>query len=158
MIAAITILIAISGAALLLILFIRIRDAGKELRLDQHRSKAMGLMQLLLGTAQGVAKHNGIALSSNNQVFEPPTNIALGTAYLNYVLKRHNGNAMLAVASYNGGPNAAAKWMREFQVAGGGDQEYLVENIPFQETRDYVRKVFANYWTYENLYLKKQVN
>ena len=48
--------------------------------------------------------------------------------------------------------------MREFQVAGGGDQEYLVENIPFQETRDYVRKVFANYWTYENLYLKKQVN
>lgn len=122
------------------------------------RSKAMGLMQLLLGTAQGVAKHNGIALSSNNQVFEPPTNIALGTAYLNYVLKRHNGNAMLAVASYNGGPNAAAKWMREFQAAGGGDQEYLVENIPFQETRDYVRKVFANYWTYENLYLKKQVN
>lgn len=122
------------------------------------RSKAMGLMQLLLGTAQGVAKHNGITLSSNNQVFEPPTNIALGTAYLNYVLKRHNGNAMLAVASYNGGPNAAAKWMREFQATGGGDQEYLVENIPFQETRDYVRKVFANYWTYENLYLKKQVN
>lgn len=122
------------------------------------RSKAMGLMQLLLGTAQGVAKHNGIALSSNNQVFEPPTNIALGTAYLSYVLKRHNGNAMLAVASYNGGPNAAAKWMREFQASGGGDQEFLVENIPFQETRDYVRKVFANYWTYENLYLKKQVN
>jgi len=124
------------------------------------RSKAMGLMQLLLGTAQGVAKHNNITLSSNAQVFEPPTNIALGTAYLNYVLKRHNGNAMLAVASYNGGPNAAAKWMREFQTAGGGDQEYLVENIPFQETRDYVRKVFANYWTYENLYLnsKKQVN
>ncbi|MBP7860952.1 transglycosylase SLT domain-containing protein [bacterium] len=122
------------------------------------RSKAMGLMQLLLGTAQGVAKHNGIALSSNAQVFEPPTNIALGTAYLNYVLKRHNGNAMLAVASYNGGPNAAAKWMREFQATGGGDQEYLVENIPFQETRDYVRKVFANYWTYENIYLKRQVD
>lgn len=122
------------------------------------RSHAMGLMQLLLGTAQGVAKHNGIALSSNNQVFEPPTNIALGTAYLAYVLKRHNGNPMLAVASYNGGPNAAAKWMREFQAQGGGDQDILVENIPFQETRDYVRKVFANYWTYENLYLKKEVN
>lgn len=122
------------------------------------RSHAMGLMQLLLGTAQGVAKHNGIVLSSNNQVFEPPTNIALGTAYLAYVLKRHNGNPMLAVASYNGGPNAAAKWMREFQAQGGGDQDFLVENIPFQETRDYVRKVFANYWTYENLYLKKEIN
>ncbi len=51
MIAAITILIAISGAALLLILFIRIRDTGKELRLDQHRSKEMGFADLLVYAA-----------------------------------------------------------------------------------------------------------
>ncbi|SDW76813.1 hypothetical protein [Nitrosomonas oligotropha] len=51
MIAAITILIAISGAVLLLILFIRIRDTGKELRLDQHRSKEMGFADLLVYAA-----------------------------------------------------------------------------------------------------------
>jgi len=115
------------------------------------RSNAMGLMQLLEGTAFGVAKHNGIALGSKQQIFNPDTNIQLGTAYVAYVLKRH-GDPMLAVASYNGGPNAVAKWLKQHQAAGISDMDVYVENIPYDETRDYVRKVFAHYWNYEHLY------
>lgn len=116
------------------------------------RSKAMGLMQLLVGTAYGTAKHNNITLASKEQIFEPPTNISLGCSYLAYVLKRHNGNPMLAVASYNGGPNAVKKWMTQHQAAGHGDLDVYVESIPYKETRGYVRKVFNNYWNYELIY------
>jgi len=116
------------------------------------RSKAMGLMQLLVGTAYGTAKHNNITLASKEQIFEPATNISLGCSYLAYVLKRHNGNPMLAVASYNGGPNAVKKWMNQHQAAGHGDLDVYVESIPYKETRGYVRKVFNNYWNYESIY------
>ncbi len=121
----------------------------------RSRSNAMGLMQLLKGTAYGVAKHNGIKLASTNQIFEPSTNIKLGCAYLGYVLRGKQGNAMLAVASYNGGPNAVKRWVKKHSASGIKDMDYFVENIPYRETRGYVRKVFANYWTYETLYLKK---
>lgn len=119
------------------------------------RSNAMGLMQLLKGTAYGVAKNNGITLNSTQDIFTPDTNIQLGTAYIAYVLKRAEGNPMIAVASYNGGPNAAARWLRQYQAAGISDMDAYVEDIPYNETRDYVRKVFAHYWNYEHLYLHK---
>jgi soluble lytic murein transglycosylase-like protein len=130
----------------------------QESRYDHNavsRSNAMGLMQLLKGTAYGVAKHNSIALSQTADIFKPDTNIQLGCAYLAYVLKRNDGNAMLAVASYNGGPNAVAKWMKQYQAAGINDLDVYVENIPYDETRDYVRKVFNHYWNYERLYLTR---
>jgi soluble lytic murein transglycosylase len=61
---------------------------------------------------------------------------------------------MLAVASYNGGPNAVKSWVDRFNASGGGgkDWDYFVEEIPFRETRDYVRKVFGSYFVYETLY------
>lgn len=120
------------------------------------RSNAMGLMQLLKGTAYGVAKHNGITLNSTPDIFKPEINIQLGTAYIAYVLKRAEGNAMYAVASYNGGPNAVAKWIKQHQAVGNSDLDAYVEDIPYDETRDYVRKVFAHYWNYEHLYLARE--
>lgn len=116
------------------------------------KSNAMGLMQLLVGTAYGVAKHNSIALSSKEQIFEPSTNIKLGCAYLAYVLKGKEGNCMLATASYNGGPNAVAKWLRQFRERGLSDFDIYVEDIAFKETRLYVKRVFAHYWNYERIY------
>ncbi|MDR3612757.1 MAG: transglycosylase SLT domain-containing protein [Candidatus Obscuribacterales bacterium] len=119
------------------------------------RTKAMGLMQLMPGTAAGVAKIVGLALSSNADVFKPEVNIRLGTHYLADVLRRADGNAMLAVASYNGGPNAVRQWLSEHKAAGYSDFDVFVENIPYRETRDYVRKVFGSYWTYEEIYPSK---
>lgn len=122
------------------------------------RSNAIGLMQLLVGTAYGIAKHIGLTLNNKDEIFLPDNNIKMGTAYLAHTLERFNGNAMLAVASYNGGPNAVKRWVGQFQSqplakgSSGHDWDIFVEDIPYRETRDYVRKVFGSYFVYELLY------
>ncbi len=100
-------------------------------------------MQLLPGTAYGVAKRLGVAVGSQDDFFKPDINIKLGTDYLAYVLGRYNGSALFAVASYNGGPNAVKNWLRAHEETGTGDLDYFVENIPVRETRDYVAKSSA---------------
>jgi len=115
------------------------------------RSHALGLMQLLVGTAYGSAKKVGITLSGEKDITRPEINVKLGTFYLSYAIQRFNGNAMLGVASYNGGPGAVSGWMRRHT---SGDFDLFVENIPYRETRDYVRKVFGSYWTYKAIYAK----
>jgi soluble lytic murein transglycosylase-like protein/TolA-binding protein len=131
-----------------------IREESRYFPKALSRSQALGLMQLLPATAAGVGKRIGVPALSREDVFNPDNNIKLGTAYLEYTLKRFNGNAMLAVASYNGGPNAVKSWVDRFNASGGGgkDWDYFVEEIPFRETRDYVRKVFGSYFVYETLY------
>lgn len=129
-----------------------IREESRYYPRALSRSNAIGLMQLLPGTAFGVAKRIGLPLSNKEEVFAPDTNIKLGTAYLSDVMGRFNGHAMMAVASYNGGPNAVRRWLNEHNTKGTGDLDLFVENIPYRETRDYVRKVFGSYWTYELMY------
>lgn len=126
-----------------------IREESRYNHLAVSRSNALGLMQLLPGTAYGVAKRLGINLSGYGDIHKPENNIAMGTGYLSYVLKRFNGNAMYAVASYNGGPNAVQSWVSRF---GAGDPDVFVENVPIQETRDYIRKVFGSFWNYQAIY------
>ncbi len=121
------------------------------------RVKALGLMQLMPGTAYGVAKRLSVPLSGTQEVLKPDVNIKLGTNYLAYTLRRFDGNALLAIASYNGGPNAVQSWFQQHKLAGNSDFDIFVENIPFRETRDYVRKVFGSYWTYEQLYGGKTI-
>ncbi|MBX9941195.1 MAG: transglycosylase SLT domain-containing protein [Candidatus Obscuribacterales bacterium] len=132
-----------------------IREESRYYARALSRSKAIGLMQLLPSTARGVAKTLGITVASDEDVFIPDNNIKLGTKYLSSVLSRKNNHAMLAVASYNGGPNAVTKWLNQHLAAGGTDLDVFVENIPYRETRDYVRKVFGSYWTYELMYPPK---
>lgn len=115
-------------------------------------SNAIGLMQLLPGTAMGVAKKLGLSLKSNDELHKPECNIKLGTDYLSGLISRFKGNAMLAVASYNGGPTAVSGWTRKF---GTDDPDEFVENIPYTETRDYVREVFGGYWNYSAIYTQK---
>lgn len=131
-----------------------IREESRYFPAALSRSNAIGLMQLLPGTAYGVAKHIGLQLGSKEDIFIPENNIKLGTAYLAHTLERFNGNAMLAVASYNGGPNAVKHWVNQFQAksAWGNDWDVFVEEIPYRETRDYVRKVFGSFFVYELLY------
>lgn len=78
----------------------------------------------------------------------PQDNVEFGTWYLNYTHSRYQDNSMLAVASYNAGPGAVADWVKN----GTGDPDEFVERIPYAETRDYVKQVFANYWNYLRIY------
>jgi soluble lytic murein transglycosylase len=101
---------------------------------------AMGLMQLMPATAKWVAKQNGVRDFKVLQANDVQTNVALGTYYLRHVLDELDGNPVLAAAAYNAGPNRAQRWRGARPLEGA----IYIETIPFNETRDYVKKVMSN--------------
>lgn len=101
---------------------------------------AMGLMQLMPATAKETAKRFGIPLSSPQLAYRPDINIQLGAAYLSQIYGQFNGNRVLASAAYNAGPGRVRQWLR------GADHlsyDVWIENIPFDETRQYVQNVLS---------------
>ncbi|MGE6791863.1 transglycosylase SLT domain-containing protein [Pseudomonas guineae] len=101
---------------------------------------AMGLMQLMPATAKETAKRFGIPLSSPQLAYRPDVNIQLGAAYLSQIYGQFNGNRVLASAAYNAGPGRVRQWLR------GADHlsyDVWIENIPFDETRQYVQNVLS---------------
>ena len=95
---------------------------------------ATGLMQLMPATAKETARRFGIPLASTQQVLNPHTNIQLGTAYLSQIYGQFNGNRVLASAAYNAGPGRVRQWLRNAEHL---SFDVWVENIPFDETRQY---------------------
>ena len=109
---------------------------------------ALGLMQLLPSTAAHIASIKGLSYSNSSDLLKPKTNIKLGSAYLRS-LYDGSGNMMYAVASYNAGPGAVKKWVNNYH---SNDLDEFVEDIPYSETQNYVKKVFRSYWCYKRLY------
>jgi len=110
---------------------------------------ARGLMQLLPSTAARVAAA-GTADGPAPDLNDPDVNIRLGSRYLRSLLDRYDGDALKSVAAYNGGESAVDRWQRQF---GDRAPDEFVESITYRETRDYVKKVVANYRAYQRLYV-----
>jgi soluble lytic murein transglycosylase len=110
---------------------------------------ALGLMQLLPSTAKRIAKQIGIASPSQENLFEPEVNLALGTQYLKDLLQRYSNNWFKAIAAYNAGESAVDRWEKEIVT---DDIEEFVERIPYIETRGYVKLVMRNHRIYKKLY------
>jgi soluble lytic murein transglycosylase len=115
---------------------------------------ALGLTQLMPSTARAVASSLKIRRPTPAKLLDPELNIRLGAAHLGQLLKRYNGNASLALASYNAGSSAVDRWR-----AGKESQplDAWVEEIPLSETRGYVKRVLRSYNTYRLLYRKTAV-
>jgi soluble lytic murein transglycosylase len=109
---------------------------------------ATGLMQIMPSTGAWIAPQIGLDFKKIN-LENPSDNIMLGTWYLDYTHQQYGNNSMLAIASYNAGPGNVAKWL---QTIPKQDPDEFVEGIPFDETKNYVRQVFGNYWNYLRLY------
>ena len=107
---------------------------------------ARGLMQLMPATARWVAKRNGMNDFDMQRVAEVPVNVTLGTSYLKLVLD-DLGHPVLASAAYNAGPGRARRWRDTRPLEGA----IYAETIPFNETRDYVKKVMSNTMYYSQL-------
>jgi soluble lytic murein transglycosylase len=110
------------------------------------RVGARGLMQLMPATARLVARKIGLQLRSTAQLTDIQTNISLGTSYLQQMLEKFNGNHMLATAAYNAGPNRAERWLSGKSCM---PADLWVAMIPFDETRNYVRRVLFYTRIYE---------
>ncbi len=111
---------------------------------------ASGLMQVMPATASWTAKKIGMTGFKPNQITDRDTNIAIGTGYLKLVLDDFAGSMPMAAAAYNAGPGRPRSWRGQ---AGAPDLEAAIwaENVPFTETRDYVKKVLSNTTNYAAL-------
>lgn len=76
-------------------------------------------------------------------------NIELGTKYFSNLLKQYNKNYNLAITAYNAGIGTVARWIKEGTIKEDGSD---IENIPYKETNNYVRKILKNYKIYKELY------
>ena len=112
---------------------------------------AKGLMQLMPKTAAWVARKIGMTHFHPADVTLMDTNVALGTHYLRMVLADLDNHPVLASAAYNAGPGRARRWRAELPLEGA----IYAETIPFDETRDYVKKVMSNAVYYAALFENK---
>lgn len=109
---------------------------------------AFGLMQLLPEVAKRSAETHSIEYESPEDLYEPQVNIPIGSAHLKELWDRYNGEVILAAASYNASEKAIVGWM---STRYRGDTMEFIEDIPYDETRDYVKLVLRNLITYQML-------
>lgn len=111
---------------------------------------AKGAMQLMDTTAKEVAIDiMSDEVFSSDMLFDVETNIKLGTKYLSKLLEKYNKNYYVAVAAYNAGIGTVDKWINDGVIKSDGSD---IENIPYKETNNYVRKIIRDYGIYEKLY------
>lgn len=108
---------------------------------------AIGLMQLMSSTARQAARDTGTF--DPQRLTVPDFNIMLGARHLRELLDGYGGDVTYAVAAYNAGSAAVGRWRNSLK---GLRKDEFIESIPYQETRDYVKKVYASAATYRQLY------
>lgn len=115
----------------------------------KSKADAIGLMQLMEETA--VERSNVIDNEEieSYDLYDPETNIKLGTSYFAYLLDLYNGNTVLAVIAYNAGLGNVQEWIRSGIIKQDGSD---IENIPYKETENYVRKILRDYQMYLKIY------
>jgi soluble lytic murein transglycosylase len=110
---------------------------------------AYGLMQIIPPTADQIAAQIAYPDFHIGLLNTPRINTLLGTYYLSYLADKLQGKLIHVIAAYNAGPNAVSRWKGKSQ---GLEDDEFVELIPYQETKDYVKKVLLNYLIYKKIY------
>ncbi|MEI6080575.1 MAG: transglycosylase SLT domain-containing protein, partial [bacterium] len=114
-------------------------------------SGALGLMQLMPDTALSIEPK-----IKTKSLTDPAKNIKLAASYLKTLLTKYDNNFIYVLASYNAGDDALTRWINWYGKK--YDNIEFIENIPYVETRNYVKAVISNYYMYNALYLKKDVS
>lgn len=127
-----------------------IRQESRFIMDAQSAVGAAGLMQVMPPTARWTAKKIGLTHFKPYQINERDTNIAIGVGYLKLLLDSFDGSLPLAAAAYNAGPSRPRSWRGQNGTA-LLEAAIWIENIPFTETRDYVKKVLSNTSSYAAL-------
>ncbi|HUF93040.1 MAG TPA: transglycosylase SLT domain-containing protein [Candidatus Limnocylindria bacterium] len=112
------------------------------------RAGARGLMQLMPATARPLAEVRGLPFRAGDLLDDPGANLEMGTAFLAGLIKDF-GDVRLALAAYNAGPGRMRQWWKARRT---GDIEAFVEQIPYDETRQYVKRVMLSWREYTRIY------
>ncbi len=108
---------------------------------------AIGLMQLMPATADYIEKTNVSFKTLQN----PKENIRIGAKYFSYLVDYFKGNTYLAILAYNAGHGNVSKWLNNPDIR-TNDIDEFIENVPFHETKTYIKKILSSYWVYMNVY------
>ena len=117
--------------------------AESRFRDQTSRAGARGLMQITPTTAHEIERLSGGTTFKLNDLSDPEINIRYGTFYLSYLLERFDGSEVAALAAYHAGPSAVDEW---------GGSSLTIDEIPFDETRDYVEEVLDKRQDYRREY------
>ncbi len=119
--------------------------------LSVSHANAYGLMQIIPPTGMAMAAKLNFEDFSTQKLFDPKSNIMMGTKYLGGLIDKYSGSLILALAHYNAGP-VAKKWFNKGKTTDG---EIFIENIPYKETRNYIKLIARNYFSYIKIYKAK---
>jgi soluble lytic murein transglycosylase len=111
---------------------------------------ARGLLQIMPATGAQLASKNGFTGFDPDDLYTPRVNIALGAAYLDELGRRFPGRLSAAIGSYNAGPRAVNGWLRGKQKS--REDDAWVEDIPYDQTRSYVKRVLRSLHVYRTMY------
>jgi soluble lytic murein transglycosylase len=111
-------------------------------------ANAYGLMQIIPATGRQLARTLGIRRFRTSMLTQPETNVRMGTKYFKDMVDRFGG-AHFALAGYNAGPHRVAQWLEE---SPGLAQDEFIDNIPFPETQNYVKRILGTAEDYRRLY------
>jgi soluble lytic murein transglycosylase len=114
---------------------------------------ALGLMQLMPQTASRLSRKARVSFGGAEELYDVKINVTLGTYYLSSLV-RHFGSAPPAIASYNAGEDRVKEWLSEGKY---GSMDEFIEDIPYDETRNYVKKVMTSYLEYLRLQGRKEI-
>lgn len=111
-------------------------------------SDAIGLMQIMETTAIETARKMDLEVTEED-LFKPDLNINIGLKYFTYLLNQYDNNYPLAIIAYNAGMGNVDAWIKDGTIKEDGTD---IENVPFKETNNYVRKILRDYEIYKGLY------
>lgn len=125
-----------------------IREESHFIPNSRSSSGARGLMQLMPPTAAYISAKRGVKYSEN-MLSNPEYSIDTGTEYFKYLMKELWQFPMYATGAYNGGPNALKSWLADSENLTSDD---FVEKIPYEESANYIKKVYKSRYNYEKIY------
>ncbi|MDP2806885.1 MAG: lytic transglycosylase domain-containing protein, partial [bacterium] len=126
-----------------------IRQESKFEASARSRSGARGLMQVMPQTGKHMARMSKVKKFDTKTLYHPQVSIDYGTRFLSSMVKMFDGSLVKALAAYNAGPGRVREWMKPLKDK--NDEDFLLQEIPLAETRNYVKVVMENYYIYKML-------
>jgi len=131
-----------------LLVLAMIREESRFNSWDESVAGARGLMQIIFSTGEWIAQKINLEEFNDEMLFDPEINIDLGCWYINYLEERFSNDSILVISGYNAGPGTTSKWLKQYDRS---DLDNFVENVPYSETREHIKKVIKSYHMYKRL-------
>ena len=125
-----------------------IREESRFNAWNESVAGARGLMQIIFSTGEWIAQKLNFEDFNDEMLFSPEVNINLGCWYIAYLKERFLNDPILIISGYNAGPGTTSKWLEQYDRS---DLDNFVENIPYSETREHIKKVMKSYQMYRRL-------